>query len=72
MVHDCHAKRAQYIDRTVDIRSTFGFAAPEQILTAVDKYAGDHYGAMLYNLFDDDSSSKYFRCWGTLVKLAWQ
>ena len=27
---------------------------------------------MLYDLFDDASSGKYFRCWGTAVKLAWE
>ena len=41
-------------------------------LTAIDKYAGDHYGAMLYNLYDDSSTGKYVRCWGTAVKLTWE
>ena len=36
----------------------------------MDKYVGDHYGVMLYNLYDE-SSQKYFRCWGTLTKLCW-
>ena len=37
----------------------------------MDRYAGDHYGAMLYDLFDDSSAGQYFRCWGTAVKLTW-
>jgi hypothetical protein len=41
------------------------------VLTAVEKYASNHYGAMLYDLFDENSSGKYFRCWGTVVKLSW-
>ena len=48
----------------------FHFADPEQMLSAVIKYCGDHYGTMLYNLHDD-TSGKYFRCWGTLAKLCW-
>ena len=48
----------------------FHFAHPEQMLAAADKYVGDHYGVMLYNLYDE-SSEKYFRCWGTLTKLCW-
>ena len=71
MIHDCKAKRAQYIDQTVDIRNTFGFADPVQVLTAMDRYAGDHYGAMLYDLIDDSSAGQYIRCWGTAVKLTW-
>ena len=27
--------------------------------------------AMLYDLYKDSSTGKYFRCWGTVVKLAW-
>ena len=71
MTQDCLSKRAQYIDKTVDIRNMFSFADPRQVLTAVDKYASDYYGAMLYDLYDDSSTGKYFRCWGTVVKLAW-
>jgi hypothetical protein len=68
---DCRVKRARYIDKTVNIRTMFEFAHPEQVLTAIDRYAGDYYGAMLWNLYDEKSSGQYFRCWGTTVKLAW-
>ena len=70
MNQDAKIRRAQYIDRTTDIRNMFHFANPSQMLAAVDKYVGDHYGVMLYNLYDE-SSQKYFRCWGTLTKLCW-
>jgi hypothetical protein len=50
MVHDCQTKWAQYINKTVDIRTTFSFAHPTQVLAAMDKYEGDNYGVMLYNL----------------------
>ena len=68
MARDAKIRRAQYIDRTTDVRTMFHFANPEQMLAAADKYCGDHYGVMLYNLYDD-GSEKYFRCWGTLTKL---
>ena len=70
MVHDAKIRRAQYIDKTTDVRQMFHFAAPEQLLSAVIKYCGDHYGTMLYNLYDE-ASGKYFRCYGTLAKLCW-
>ena len=70
MTHDCWVKRAKYIDKTVDIRTTFKFAHPEQILTSIDKYAGDHYGTMLYDLYDEKSPCQLFCCWGTAVKLS--
>ena len=70
MSQDARIRRAQYIDRTTDIRDTFRFADPKQMLAAVDKYAGDHYGLMLHNLYEE-STEKYFRCWGTLTKLCW-
>ena len=70
MAQDAKIRRAQYIDRTTDVRTMFHFASPEQMLAAADKYCGDHYGVMLYNLYDE-GSEKYFRCWGTLTKLSW-
>ena len=70
MAQDAKIRRAQYIDRTTDVRTMFHFANPEQMLAAADKYCGDHYGVMLYNLYDE-GSEKYFRCWGTLTKLSW-
>ena len=70
MNQDAKIRRAQYTDRTTDIQNMFHFANPAQMLAAADKYVGDHYGVMLYNLYDE-SSEKYFRCWGTLTKLCW-
>ena len=70
MEQDCRMKRANYIDKTVSIRDTFSFAEPEQVLQAIEKYCGDHYGAMLWP-FDSDITGQYFRCWSTAVKLVW-
>ena len=49
MTHDAKIRRAQYINKTTDIRNIFHFADPLEMLAAVDidKYSGDHYGLML-------------------------
>ena len=70
MVQDTKIKRASSIDRSMNIRETFDFAHPEQVLHAVVTYCCDHYGSMLWDLYSE-SSMKYFRCWNTCVKLAW-
>ena len=67
---DAKIKRARFIEKTCAIRETFGFAHPEQIMKAVQIYASDSYGFMLYN-FSSTSSESYFRSWNTFVKLAW-
>ena len=67
---DMKVRRAQYIDRTTDIRDSFEFAHPEQKLKAINVYCGDNYGTMIWPL-DSDSAGKYFRCWNRCVKLCW-
>ena len=69
MDKDAGVKRAQFIDRTSDIRETFGFAHPEQILKAGQVYASDVYGFMLYDL-SSQSSQSHLKSWNTFVKLA--
>ena len=70
MDQDCKIKRADYIDKTVNIRETFSFAEPEQILQGVEKYCCDYYGAMLWPL-DSNMSGQFVRCWSTCVKLVY-
>ena len=70
MDHDAAIKRAKFIDKTVELRETFSFAYPEQILRAVQVYASDCYGVMLYDLASQASES-YYKAWNTLVKLTW-
>ena len=59
---DAKIKRADFIDKTVNIRETFSFALPTQVIQAIDKYCGDHYGGMLWS-FDGQGAGQYFRCW---------
>ena len=70
MDQDARQKRAQFIDRTSELRSVFGFAHPEQIIKAAQVYASDAYGFMLYDL-SSQASQSYFKSWNTFVKLAW-
>ena len=70
MDHDAAIKRAKFIDKTVELRETFSFAYPEQILRAVQVYASDCYGVMLYDL-SSQASESYFKTWNTFVKLTW-
>ena len=70
MDQDASCKRAQFIDRTSDIRETFIFAHPNQIIKAAQVYASDGYGFMLYNL-SSQSNQSYPKSWNTFVKLAW-
>ena len=67
---DAKIKRADFIDKTVNIRETFSFALPAQVIQAIDKYCGDHYGGMLWS-FDGQGAGQYFRCWHRCIKLIW-
>ena len=63
-------KRAEFIETSVQIRETFGFARPEEILRAVHVYGGHWYGAMLWDLYGDKANQVY-HAWSTCVKLTW-
>ena len=56
MDHDARVKRAQFIDKSTEIRDTFSFASPVEVLRAVKVFAGELYGAMLWKLSGDWSS----------------
>ena len=67
---DISMKRAEFIETSVQIRETFGFARPEEILRAVHVYGGHWYGAMLWDLYGDKANQVY-HAWSTCVKLTW-
>ena len=71
MVHDARVKRAQFIDKSTEIRETFAFASPVEILRAVKVFAGDLYGAMLWRL-GGALAQQVYHAWNTCIKLAWQ
>ena len=70
MEHDARIKRAQFITKSTEVRETFSFAAPVEILSAVKVYTCDFYGAMLWDLFGEHTE-KLYRSWNTCIKLVW-
>ena len=50
MEHDARTKRAKFISDTVEVRDSFDFAPPVEVLRAVKIYCGALYGAMLWDL----------------------
>ena len=62
--------KAKYIEKTIEIRETFSFAHPEQILRALDIFSSDCYGIMLHDLGSQTTES-IFKAWNTAVKLTW-
>ena len=71
MEKDIRSKRASFIDESVQVRESFEFASPVEVLQAVKLYVGSHYGSMLWDL-DSDMAGQYFNAWNTCVKLTWQ
>ena len=69
MEQDIRIKRA--IDESVDVRETFGFGSPSEVLRAVKLYVGSHYGSMLWDL-GSDMATQYLNAWKTCVSLTWQ
>ena len=70
MVHDMQCKRADFIQKSTEVRETFGFAQPNQILQSVRTYCCSLYGAMTWPLFSE-KAQQVFNCWSPCVKLAW-
>ena len=70
MDHDAIVKRAQFIDKSVEVRNMFEWAAPAEIMQALKTYCSDFYGAMLWDLGGDKASQVYC-AWDTAVKLTW-
>ena len=70
MTYDCRTKKGQFIGTSTDIRESFSFAHPDQVLNAVNVYASHYYGAMLWD-FSSDMCGQFFRTWNTCVKLSW-
>ena len=70
MDQDIKHKKADFIDKSTEVRESFSFAQPNQILQAVRMYCCSLYGAMTWSLFSN-KARQVFNCWSTCVKLAW-
>jgi hypothetical protein len=70
MDHDARTKRAQYIGQSVEVRQTYSFASPAEVLRALDLYCSSYYGSMLWDL-GTVAALQFFNTWAVNVKLAW-
>ena len=70
MDHDVVVKRAQFIDKSVEVRKMFEWAAPTEVLHALKTYCSDFYGSMLWEL-GGAKAAQVYSAWDTAVKLAW-
>jgi hypothetical protein len=69
MNHDVTVKRAQFIDKSLEIRNIFEWA-PAEVLLALKTYCSDYYGDMLWDLGLDKASMVYSALDNT-VQLTW-
>ena len=70
MDHDVNVKRAEFINKSTEIRETFAFANPVEVLRAVKVFAGDMYGSNLWQL-GSAMADQVYHAWNTCIKLAW-
>ena len=71
MDYDIRMKRGEFISKSTDIRETFFFASPVEVLRAVKVFAGDMYGSNLWQL-RGNMAEQVYHAWNTCIKLAWQ
>ena len=70
LLQDCKEKRAQFIDKSAQIRETFGFAHAMEKVTATEKYCTNIHGSVLWDLTSTEDQM-VFRAWKTGIKISW-
>ena len=70
MEYDAKVKRATFINRSVEVRETFKFASPVEVLHSLKVYCSSFYGCMLWDLAGN-GAEQVFNAWTTAVKLSW-
>ena len=68
MKHDTKIKRAEFIDKSVEVRGLINFASPVEILKTLKVYCSSFYGSILWDLAGD-GASQVFNAWTTAFKL---
>ena len=71
MEHDAEIKKAMFINQSVEIRETFNFASPNEVILALKVYCTSFYGCMLWDL-GGEKASQVFNAWKTAIKLTWR
>ena len=70
MEFDASCKRAQFISKSLEIRTVFHWASPVEVLRALKIYSSSFYGAMLWDLAGV-KARQLFSAWNVAVKLTW-
>ena len=70
MEKDSQRARANFIDKTVQLREELSFANPAQTMKAVQALCCDAYGSMLWDL-GSGWAEQFFKSWNTCVKLVY-
>ena len=70
MEQDVKEKRATFISKSVEVRETFKFASPVEVVQAMKVYCSSFYGCMLWDL-SGQGAAQVFNSWNTAAKLAW-
>ena len=70
MEHDAKVARARYINQTVEVRQSFAFASPVEVIRALEVYTTSYYGAMTWDL-QGEGAKQLYNSWSTAIKLAW-
>ena len=70
MEYDAATKRAQFIAKSLEIRTLFQWASPVEVMTALKIYSSSFYGAMLWDLAGEKARQVY-NAWNVAIKLTW-
>ena len=65
MEHDAAIKRATFIRSSVEIRETFKFAAPAEVLKALKIHSNSFYGSCLWDL-GGEKAKQVLNAWNYL------
>ena len=71
MEHDATVKKAQFIQKSVEVRTMFSWAPPHEILTALKTYCSSFYGSMLWDL-GGSAAKQVYTSWDVAVKFSWE
>ena len=71
MDSDIQEKKAQFISQSLNVRETFKFASPVEVLGALNTYCSAYYGCLAGWDLSGELANQFYNCWKTNVKLAW-
>ena len=64
MTYDAQVKRAQYIGKSVEVRESFGFASPPEVLTTLNIYCTSYYICLAGWDLGSHATAAFFSAWG--------